>query len=268
MVRHGAPVNASVFARPSSPARSGKPGILPSASARDVAASKWWTVSTEKRGTRIPVNVNADLKRVRHRNTGIRINASVLHASLHPVPSASHGTPTRALVAVAVAVAVLVVVMVDVSLSLVVPSRDGTQSPVGVRASFLLLQLQLQQPRPLRVLHNLHHITILAITQFTSALLFFLSHHQHQHLHIIIYSGIWFLTQDHDVNTLQSVCIAASKQVCVYVNASTPRVFNNITNQEKRRRRRPLSTCIASFQESPCLSVKECSYCADRKSVV
>jgi len=83
---------------------------------------RWSTASTGERGTLIHVDVNANVKRVRHRNAGTRTNASVLHVPLRPVLSDSHGTQTPAVVEV----------VMDVRLGSVAPSSDGTQTPVSV----------------------------------------------------------------------------------------------------------------------------------------
>jgi len=129
----------------------------------------------EKRGTLIHVDVNAYLKRVRHRNAGTRTNASVLNVSLLLVPSDSHGTQLPALVEVAVRLAgmamaaVVLVVLVDVSLSPVAPCSDGTQTPVAVHFSLILKPLRALQP----LRHNLHHYPHLHLPP--AHLFFFLS---------------------------------------------------------------------------------------------
>jgi len=122
VARPGALANASVFAWTQSSARLDKLGILRNANVVVVAGvSRRSPASTGKRGTLTRVDVNADLKPVRHRNAGTRTNASV-HVSLRPVLSDSNGTQPPAVVEV----------MVDVRPRHVAPSSDGTQSPVGV----------------------------------------------------------------------------------------------------------------------------------------
>jgi len=123
VARPGALANASVFAWTQSSAHLDKLGILRNANVVVVAGvSRRSPASTGKRGTLIRVDVNANLKPVRHRNAGTRTNASVLHVSLRPVLSDSNGTQPPAVVEV----------MVDARPRPVAPSSDGTQSPVGV----------------------------------------------------------------------------------------------------------------------------------------